>query len=316
MGKRNKKKSLSQKISFPENLFNSSASQTTENFMNYLKHFYNYDEITLYTYEQQNNRDDSIVFEDALNFITQNKYAGNREEQYNSLKSNVNNYFDILRIVKLTQKYERNSVDHYLIIDTYFNKENEYKILIPTDFNVLNIIGLNPIPDINYELYKYEDINSFIEFKEFNNSSTNNFTQFNVNNYCFETIVEINFEINQFPPILKNESTMIQGEYGLTLANYNRKAQFILKHYPVDVKFKTDYLLDIKIIFDDQLIKYECVSSKHIINDINNIIDKFIFPLTEDSETIKYLNLEPEFTAEFMSQDFTDFLALKMMMRI
>ena len=109
---------------------------------------------------------------------------------------------------------------------------------------------------------------------------------------------------------------MIQGEYGLTLANYNRKAQFILKHYPVDVKFKTDYLLDIKIIFADQLIKYECVSSKHIINDINNIIDKFIFPLTEDSETIKYLNLEPEFTAEFMSQDFTDFLALKMMMRI
>lgn len=40
-------------LSFNDSLLNPTLSQTIENFMKYLKHFYNYDEVTLYTYEEQ-----------------------------------------------------------------------------------------------------------------------------------------------------------------------------------------------------------------------------------------------------------------------
>lgn len=300
-------------LSFNDSLLNPTLSQTIENFMKYLKHFYNYDEVTLYTYEEQSKNFDSSIFESALDFIAQSKYVDYLEDHRHLLKDSINNYFDVLRIVKLTQKYERNSVEHYLIIDIYSNKENEYKILIPNIFNVSNLIDVNPIPMGLYELSHYQDLNMFIEFKENNIVSED---VFNVDNYCFETVLEINFEINQSPPILQNEYSTQRNGYGLTFSNYKRKAQVVLKHYPVDTNNKIDYLLDMKIIFGNKIIKHDCISSASVIVDVNKIIDKFIFPLAEDSDSIKHLNLEPEFTAEFMSQDFTDFWDLKMMVKI
>jgi hypothetical protein len=311
-----KKSLLSTQTSFYDNLLNPSSTQTIENFMKYLKYFYNYDEVTLYTYEKNDKKYESSIFDDALDFIGQSKYVSHLDNHIDSLKSSINNYFDVLRIVKLTQKYERNSVDHYLIIDVYSNKENEYKILIPTVFNVSNLINVNPIPNRIYELNQYKDIIMFIEFKEKKTVSTDSFIGFNVNNYCFETVLEINFETNPSAPILQHEPSTIHNGYGLTFANYKRKAQFVLKHYPVVTNNKIDYLLDMKIIFGNKIIKHDCISSASVIVDINKIINKFIFPLAEDSESIKHLNLEPEFTAEFMSQDFTDFWDLKMMVAI
>lgn len=309
-----KKKNLSSNlISFNDDLLNPTLSQTIENFMKYLKHFYNYDEVTLYTYEKQSKSFDSSIFESALEFIGQSKYVDYLENHCLDFKSSVNDYFDVLRIVKLTQKYERNSVDHYLIIDIYSNKENEYKILIPNVFNVSNLIDANPIPRGLYELSHYQDLNMFVEFKENNIVSED---VFNVDNYCFETVLEINFEINQSPPILQNEYSTQRNGYGLTFSNYKRKAQVVLKHYPVATNNKIDYLLDMKIIFGNKIIKHDCISSAFVIVDVNKIINKFIFPLAEDSESIKHLNLEPELTAEFMSQDFTDFWDLKMMVAI
>lgn len=311
------KKNLSlKKTSFYDNLLNPSMTQTIENFMKYLKNFCNYDEVTLYTYEKNDKEYESSIFDDALDFIGQSKYVDHSDNHIDRLKSNINNYFDVLRIVKLTQRYERNSVDHYLIIDIYCNKENEYKIIMPTVFNVSNLINVNPIPNRLYELSRYKDISMFTEFKEKNTVSTDSFIGFNVDNYCFENVLEINFEVNPSAPILQNESSTIHNGYGLTFSNYKRKAQVILKHYPVDTNNKIDYLLDMKIIFGNKLIKHDCISSAAIIVDVNKIIDKFIFPLVEDNESLKHLNLEPEFTFEFMSQDFTDFLNLKMMVTI
>jgi hypothetical protein len=308
-----KKSLLSKQTSFYDNLLDSSSTQTIENFMKYLKYFYNYDEVALYTYEKHNKECELSVFDAALDFIVQSKYVNHLEDHRHNFKDSINNYFDVLRIVKLTHNYERNSVDHYLIIDIYCNKENEYKILVPNAFNVISILDVNPIPMGLYELSHYQDLNMFVEFKENNTVSED---VFNVDNFCFETVLEINFEINQSPPILKNEYSTQRNGYGLTFSNYKRKAQFILKHYPVDLKNKTDYLLDMKIILAGKLVKHESISSKPVITGINNLIEKFIFPLAEDNESIKHLNLEPEFTAEFMAQDFTDFWDLKMMVKI
>lgn len=313
-----KKSLLPKKSSFYDDLVDSKINKTIENFMKYLKYFYNYDEVTLYTYEKNDKEYKSSIFDEALDFIGQSKYVDYLDNHSLDFKSSVNNYFDVLRIVKLTQKYERNSVDHYLIIDIYSNKEkeNEYKILIPNGFNVSNLIDANPIPNRLYELNQYKDISMFAEFKEKNTFSTDNFIGFNVENYCFESVLEINFEINPSAPILQHETSTIHNGYGLTFSNYKRKAQVVLKHYPVDTNNKIDYLLDMKIIFGNKIIKHDCISSASVIVDVNKIIDKFIFPLAEDSDSIKHLNLDPEFTAEFMSQDFTDFWDLKMMVKI
>lgn len=48
-------------LSFNDSLLNPTLSQTIENFMKYLKHFYNYDEVTLYTYEEQSKNFDSSI---------------------------------------------------------------------------------------------------------------------------------------------------------------------------------------------------------------------------------------------------------------
>lgn len=307
-----RKKSISTKTTpLIDSPINDIASQTTANFMNYLKDFYKYDEITLYTCEKNNKSYDLNVFEDALHFICLGIYGDYMKDQYAHVKDRITNYFDILQIVKLTHNYERHSVSHYLIIDSYFNKDNEYKILIPHNCNALNLLTIKAMTIKPIDL-PYDDFNMFFEFKEIKHNQPT----FNVSNFHFETVLELNLEVQSYPPILKLEETKSHYGFKLSMGHYTRKAQLILRHYPETIDTEANYILDIKLILGDYLIKNETIKDIIFVNDLNETIAKFIFPLAAHVDFINEQNLKPELTKEFMDQDFSDFWNLHLMSEI
>ena len=309
-----RKKSITPTIkSTKYNEIHNTSTKTTENFMLYLKEFYDYDVITLYSYDKNENGYNSIVFEEALHFICGTIYGDYTDEQYIKLKDNIQNYFDVLKIVKLTHNYERHSVSQYLIIDTYLNKLNEYKILIPTKFNVSSFLDINFLSP-KYEKLPYHDFNFFYEFNE--NNVESNSSHFNVDNYYFSSVLEINMEVNRHPPKLNYNETQKVFSSRLLNPTFTRKSQLIITHYPKLLKGNVDYLISISLRLGDIIIKSEIGKDTTIHDDIEKIINEFLFPLIEDMEILKELNLHPELTKEFMSQDFTDFLALKNMLQI
>jgi hypothetical protein len=307
-----RKKSISSTITpCTDSSLNALSNASNENFMQYLKEFYDYDEVSLHTCEKNNKEYDLNIFDDALHFICLSVYGDYMKDQYAHFKNKITNYFDVLKIVKLTHNYERHSVSHYLIIDSYFNKENEYKIIIPHDCNALNLLKIKAMTIKPIDL-PYEDFNMFFEFKEIKHK----LPTFDVSNFYFETVLDINLEVQTYPPILKGEETKSHYGFKLSIGDYTRKAQIIIRHYPENVANEDNYILDIKLVLGDYLIKSETIKDIIFVNDLNETIAKFIFPLAEHVDFLNEQNLKPELTKEFMDQDFSDFWNLHLMSQI
>lgn len=271
------------------------ANSNIENLMIYLKETYKYDDVSVHNIIKENLAYNSIIFEDALNFICICHYGVAGIEEMRPLRKNLTDYFDSLTIIKLTHIYQYHSVSHYLVITHFFDKNNAHRILIFDKFNAYGLIDVKSV--FSDVIPKHKDLNSFYEFK----------------NNCFEAVLEINIDINNSPPILK-DCEQIGGQYSYKFnpAAYKRKAQLIIRQY-LD---GSDHLLSMTLYNNDLILKQ---GVQKIIDDplvVNESIDKFLFPLCENEEDLSSWNLKPELCPAFMSQDYTSFWALKKMVEI
>lgn len=274
------------------------VNSNIEKFTRYLKEVYNYDSVDVHSLQKEGLIYNSIIFEDSLNFIAISNHGRIKKDYISDLRKNITDYFKNLTVIKLTRYYQYHEVNHYLIVTNFFDKDNNHKIIIHTKFNSTFMLNLKPIA-VNEEKFIYKDLSSFHEFK----------------NDHFETFLEINITVNDSPPILKdliyNESVF---RFPIESFDYNRKAQLIIRKHSEDSS--NHYILDSSLLINNSIIKKQ----SELINDprfsIIDHVDKFLFPLCESKESTMSLELTPVLSFDFMSQDFTRFWDLKMMVAI
>jgi hypothetical protein len=278
-------------------------NKTLENFLLYLKESLDYEQATIYIYDNitQNSKVDLV--EKAINFILKARFKNNIDsDQYSHFKDRLFNYSEVIQVVQLTRVYNRHKEYHYLFVSSYLDGD-ELNIIIPSELNECSFLG---VPSINISQYRkypsYDDYNHFIEFKE--DKVNNNRTHF------LQSVCEINMEINYSSPIL---SSRLKTTYDAI--SYDRKAQVVLTLYPQDYEFNCDYVIDLSLIYKQKTIKRTVIEHRSV-NDLDKIIEKFIFPLAESYELINEWELDPELTAEFMSHDYESYWELKQMVEI
>lgn len=268
------------------------ANANIEKFMEYLKSNYDYDEVSVHHLEKEGDSYNSNIFNDTLDFICICNHGYSENERKLNLQKLINTYYNKLTIVKLSQYYEYHSVNHYLIISHFFDKNNNHKIVVPTKFNAVGLLDIKPI-SFSSKKVNHDDFKVFYEFKKGH----------------LEGVLEFNISINDRPPILKNFDVETKG------IDYKRRAQVIIRRYPEDDN-NINYKIEFTLLKNDKIIK----QVSHKITDtkfyVCENLNKFLFPLCENEETIKTWDLNPELSHEFMSHDYTKFWDLKMMVEI
>lgn len=282
------------------------AQKKTESFMKYLKDFYDYDEVTLYTYKNIDSNTDISIIDYAIRFIFMSKpLEKNRiEDEIKSFKTLLFETFKTIQVVCLTRHYDNHSVNHYLFISSYF-QNGYFKIILPMDFNY-NVLALSFF-DVQFnwgftgdpnKKYLYDNSHQYAEFVE--NVGENN-------SVSFQSVCAINFNVSYSNPILSNTP-----KNSLNTLNCFRQAQLVLKMIP---DYSTD--IEIKLLYNRKIIKNGAINNGVIDNIFSSSLkiipelDKFIFPLAEEHDLIKHWTIEPELSPEFMSQDFEPYWLLK-----
>lgn len=278
-----------------------------ETFMNHLKDSFDYDQIAVYTYDYINEHSDMSIIHDAINFILTATHKEFDHTHCIEFKERLFNYSKKIQVVRLTRYYERHEEHHYLFINNHF-ENNDVIITIPVEFNYIGILRCHlinlltsdqPFVSRHRRNSLYEDCSQYVIFKE----------SYEIGAY-FEVICEINMTINHYCPLLTYQRQDKYSEFEL-----GRKAQLVIRRWLTTSDYKCDYMINIRLIKGREIIK-ESTFREDLSIQIQSIVDQFIFPLADSYEDIKELNLSPELTAEFMSQDFTDFWDLKMMVTI
>jgi hypothetical protein len=262
-----------------------------EIFLNYLKNEYDYDSVSLYTFQSPFESCQLNILDDAINSIS------NMANSFDKYKKLILEYFDTIKIVKLTRIYEFHEDSYYLIISTQCNV-NEYTINLSSRFNDFGILNFKNVDDEKF-IYSFEDFMIYLNFK------INR-----VSKLCqFESVFIANSKINNKPPFLiYNHKT----NFHLPVC-YNRKAQIIVKSTKIN---EIETLLDLTLNLNKTVIKHcSCIINSADLN-IQTLIERFIFPLNESIILLNEWNIYPQLTYDFMNVDYSNFWDLKMMVQI
>lgn len=283
------------------------VNKKIENFMTYLKDSFDYDQVTLYTYDYINKDTDIRIIDEAINFILTALYKEFDIDPFNEFKERLFSYSDSIQVVRLTRRYLRHEEHHYLFINSSF-ENNDVIITIPAEFNYIGLLKCNLIylPSSNHQFISmqrrkslYDDCSHYIVFKE------------NLKNgYYFEVLCEINMFVNNFCPVLSYEAQQKNSEF-----ETDRKAQLVIRRWIDTVDYRCEYMCTMQLIKANDVIK-ECNFKEDISVKFQLIMDKFIFPLAESYELINSWELDPSLTAEFMSHDYESYWELKQMVEI
>jgi len=285
--------------------YKSIAEEQIKRFLLHLKNHYDYDEVILYTYNYIDDQTDISIIDNAVDFIFSARKLLSELCAKEQFKLSLFKSSKSIQLVKLTRSYSRHIEHHYLFISTYFD-EDSFKITIPAEFNYCNLLQVNPIAlkssesslplSHHYPYYPtYENSHHYYDFKEKNDLG------------YFESIFEINVAFDNIPPILK-----IVAKKDIETFTITRKAQILIKYYPTDLKYYSTFNMDMTLLKGKEVIKH--IIKENVLNyDVKDKIDEFIFPLAESIESLQELDLSPQLTAEFMSQDFEPYrLLIKM----
>lgn len=264
-------------------------------FLNHLKNEYDYDSVSLYTFQSPFESYQLSVLDNAIQSIRR------MSDQLDRYKKIILNYFDTIKIVKLTRLYESHEESYYLIISTQCTA-NEYTINLPARFNDFNILNFEQISDekINNEtMYSLDDFMVSLNFKISLDSKLGE----------FESVLIVNSKINNSPPFLIYDQ---EKRHHLPIS-FNRKAQIIVKIIKIN---EIETLLNLKLKVNKSVIKQCSLTINNKDLNINTLIEKFIFPLNEDIEILNSWNIIPQLTYDFMNVDYSSFWDVKMMVEI
>lgn len=285
-------------------------NKTLENFLSHLKTSLDYEQAAIYIYDNIQKDTNIELIRNAINFILHARFNTVDEGQYDQFKELLFTYSDIIQVVQLTRVYKRHKEHHYLFVCSYLDGD-DLNIIIPAQLNYYALLGV-PLVNIpfshlgNYLIRPkptYEDCNHFIEFKERKVNTKQTI-------FFFQSVCEINMEVNDFSPILSNR---LKTKYDSI--SYDRKAQVILTLYPNDVVFQFDYVLDLTLMIGQRILKNNVITH-NIDTDLEKTVDKFIFPLNVAYDLISEWDLDPALTEEFMSKDYEAYWQLKEMVQI
>lgn len=262
-----------------------------EIFLNHLKNKYDYDSVSLYTFQSPFESYQLNVLDDAINSISR---ISNRFDQYKKI---ILNYFDTIKIVKLTRIYEFHEDSYYLIISTHCTV-NEYTINLSSRFNDFGILNFEHIND-DRMMYAFEDFMLSLSFKIDRVFKLGQ----------FESVLVVNSKINNNPPFLIYED---KKKSNLPVC-YNRKAQIMVKSTKIN---EIETLLNLTLNLNKTVIKHcSCIINSEDLN-VYKLIERFIFPLNESIVLLAEWNICPQLTYDFMNVDYSNFWDIKMMVQI
>lgn len=268
-------------------------------FLNYLKDQYDYDNVSLFTFNTPFENYNFSVLTDALNSILSVKLRNPTKEDIERHKVFVLNYFDTISIVKLSRSYELDEENLYLIISFHFNEANEFIINLPEKFNNFKIINYHNVINDQMKSYYFEDHMSYLNFKIDVVSKS----------CILEESLIVKMKVANKTPLLSysyDSRESIQ-------TNYNRKAQLNINVIKIN---EFELLIELKLKLNKTILKEY---SGHVNIDefnINKVVERFVFPLNEGIELLNSWNIHPQLTYDFMNQDYSSFWDLKMMVQI
>lgn len=279
---------LARKKNLENSNINLNEEQTyIEIFLNHLKNEYDYDSVSLYTFQSPFDNYQLSVLDDAIQSI---RHMSDQLEKYKKL---ILGYFDTVKIVKLTRMYEEHEESYYLIISTHFTT-NEYNINLSAKFNNFNILNFEGINNESM-IYHFEDFMTSLNFKI---NCVSKLGQ-------FESVLMVNSIINN--------NNLIYDKKKYINISFNRKAQIIVKIIKIN---EIEILLSLELKVNKSVIKQCSLTINNKDLNIYRLIERFIFPLNEDIELLNSWNIKPQLTYDFMNEDYSSFWDIKMMLEI
>jgi hypothetical protein len=269
--------------------------------LKFLKEKYDYDGVDYYHYQKPYSQyADLSIFDLALGSVTDKylvKYGLDDDSSYaKSFKEVLLNKFYSIKIVHLFRSYGVTRRSAYLFIYTTCDDDNNIRVIIPDDYNFSNLFDVKEYNDPFLTCIDKNYITKYVEFKEFVDGA---------GNYkCgLESVNDILFNVSGTGGCIS---------FNTDDQNNSRFGKLCVRYYPDDVDYDIDYKIDYQLSYGKKIIKQSVVDDYFL----NRSIENFIFPLNQPNQRLDEFGLTPSFTEEYMSQDFTDFLTIKDMLKI
>jgi hypothetical protein len=263
------------------------------NLVSFLKETYSYDRVTYYSFDQpfsNYSKKARIILEDALINIFGVDHVSSKLERLSNFQ-----------FIVCDRVYDNTHTSDYIQLYHFDNPDGKLRILLDGDESHL---GFLRIPFISLNGVIGLENRKFLEYREIYDENLSEFPVFRTLDNIYSKVISV----RKTPPILDilyypyNESDYPLYEY--------READFIIKKYfdPSGFEYCLFELRYVKEIIKTKTIKIDC-----LVFDINKEVDEFLFPLLEKTEMLDAIHLVPTLSVEFMSQDFSDFIAVKNM---
>lgn len=267
--------------------------QPLNNLVSFLKETYSYDRVTYYSFDQpfsDYSKKSRIILEAALSDIFGAEYVSSKLEHLSNFQFIVCN-----------RCYDNIHTSDYIQLYHFDDPDGQLRILLDDpDFN----LGFLRIPFINLNGAIGLKCRKFLEYREIYDESSSEFPVFRTLDNVFSKVIPV----KKISPILDlYDYPYYEAEY---LSYENREADFIIKKY-FD-QFGVEYCL-FELRHANTIIKTKTIKIDCLVFDIDKEVDEFLFPLLEKPEMLDAIHLVPTLSAEFMSQDFSDFIAVKNM---
>lgn len=263
------------------------------NLVSFLKETYSYDRVTYYSFEQpfsDYSKKSRIILEDALSNIFGAEYVSSKLEHLSNFQFIVcNRYYDNIHTSDYIQLYH------------FVDPDGKLRLLLDEAYTNLGFLRI-PFIDLNGAIGLKG--RKFLEYKEIYDENSSEFPIFRTLDNVYSKVIYV----RKTPPILDiYDYPYYEAEYQ---SYENIEADFIIKKY-FD-QFGVEYCL-FELRYAKHIIKTKTIKIEYLVFDINKEVDEFLFPLLEKPEMLDAIHLVPTLSAEFMSQDFSDFIAVKNM---
>lgn len=264
------------------------------NLLSFLKDTYSFDTVTYYSFEQpfsNYSKKYRLILEDGLINIFGEDEASSQLEKLNDFQ-----------FVICSRDYDNIYRSLYIPIYHFDNPNGTLRIII--DEELENNLGSLRIPLITLNGAFGIKYRRFLEYREIYDESSSECPVFRTLDNVYSKII----------PVRKTSPILDLYDYPYYEDDFtyydNRDADFIIKKY-FD-QYGTEYC-SFELRHDKKIIKTKTIRIDNFVFDIDKEVDDFLFPLLEKAEFLDAINLVPKLSVEFMSQDFSAFIAVKNM---
>lgn len=264
------------------------------NLMSFIKDTYSFDTVTYYSFHQpfsDYSKKYRIILENAFNNILGESDVSSSLEKLTEFQ-----------FIECSRYYDNIHKTFYLLIYHFYDSDGTLRIII--DEELENNLGFLRIPLIHLNGAIGLKCRSFLEYREIYDEYSSEVPVFRTLDSVFSKVIPV----RKTSPILDIYEYPYY-EYDYPSYEYS-EADFIIKKY-FD-QCGVEYCL-FELRYANKIIKSKIIKIENLLIDIGKEVDDFLFPLLEKPELLDAINLVPKLSVEFMSQDFSDFIAVKNM---